>query len=255
MVQDQKIQQLEGDVRLLKNEIKHVLTDIQEYVLNARNPFNAAMELEAVKAPNVEVVFSQPGEPRERSAMPQKGDARAEEDERVNGRATSGLVGESSEGSAPPEDPPSMTGSPPQSAVGGDPGGGLIQHTADVSPQVGLERPIASVEATSPVETDPTDLATVIALSAWVRSAAAKTGVKRTKTILEICGSAGYITPESREVLRGLTELVSTRKGGPQPSADMRTCMVFLAQLCNILNPEGRQDDRLLSLIIGLSEE
>ena len=251
MVQDQKIQQLEDEVRLLKNEIKHVLTDIQEYVLNARNPFNAAM---AVEVPNLGVVINQPGEPHERSEMPQKGDARAE-DERVNGRATSGLVEESSEGSAPPEGSPSLVGSPTESAVRDEQGGELIHRHADASPQVGLERPIASVEATQPAETDPTDLATVIALSEWVRTAAAKIGVKRTKTILEICGSAGYITPESREVLRGLTELVSTRKGGPQPSADMRTCMVFLAQLCNILNPEGRQEDRLLSLILGLSEE
>ncbi len=53
----------------------------------------------------------------------------------------------------------------------------------------------------------------------------------------------------------GLTELVSTRKGGPQLSTDMRTCMVLLAQLCNIMSPEGRQEDRILSLILGLSEE
>ena len=252
MVQDQKIQQLEDEVRLLKNEIKHVLTDIQEYVLDARNPFNAAI---AVEVPNLGVVINQPAAPHEGPALPQDGDARAEEDERVNGRATSGLVGESSEGSAPPEDPPFLVGSPTESAVRDEPGGGLIQRHADSSPQVNLERPIASVEATQPAETGPTELATVIALSEWVRSAAAKIGVKRTKTILEICGPAGYITPESREVLRGLTELVSTRKGGPQPSADMRTCMVFLAQLCNILSPEGRQEDRLLSLILGLSEE
>ena len=253
MVQDQKIQQLEDEVRLLKNEIKHVLTDIQEYVLNARNPFNAAM---AVEVPNLGVVINQPAEPNEKSQMPRDSDARAEEGERVNGRATSGPVGETSQGSSPPEDLPTLAGSPTQSAVEDDLAGGLIHRQADASPQVDLvERPVASVEATQPVDTDPTDLATVIALSEWVRSAAAKIGVKRTKTILEICGSAGYITLESREVLRGLTELVSTRKGGPQPSSDMRTCMVSLAQLCNILSPDGRQEDRILSLILGLSDE
>ena len=30
MVQDQKIQELEDEVKLLKNEIKHVLTDIED---------------------------------------------------------------------------------------------------------------------------------------------------------------------------------------------------------------------------------
>ena len=239
MVQDQKIQKLEDEVLLLKNEIKHVLTDIQEYVLNARNPFNAAI---AVEVPNLGVVINQRDAPNERPEMLQDNDARAEEHERANGRAASAPVGESSEGSAPSEGPAAISGSPTHGAVRTDLGGGLVHPNADLPPRVDVERPDSSVETTQHLETDPTDLATVIALSEWVRSAAAKIGVKRTKTILEICGSAGYIAPESREVLRGLTELVSTRKGGPQPSSDMRTCMVFLAQLCNILSPDGRQE-------------
>ena len=53
MAEDGKMQQLEDEVKLLKNEIKHVLTDIEEYVLNARNPFNAAI---GVDVPTVGVV-------------------------------------------------------------------------------------------------------------------------------------------------------------------------------------------------------
>lgn len=39
MVSDNRVEQIESDLKLLKNEIKQVLLEIQEYVLNAQNPF------------------------------------------------------------------------------------------------------------------------------------------------------------------------------------------------------------------------
>ncbi len=39
MVSDNRVEQIESDLKLLKNEIKQVLLEIQEHVLNAQNPF------------------------------------------------------------------------------------------------------------------------------------------------------------------------------------------------------------------------
>ena len=55
MAEDAKVQQLEDEFKLLKSEIKHVLTDIEEFILDARNPFRAAA---GPDGPSIGVVVS-----------------------------------------------------------------------------------------------------------------------------------------------------------------------------------------------------
>ncbi len=108
MVTDEgRIQQLEDEVKLLKNEIKHVLTDVEEYILNARNPFNAAV---AVDVPNLGIVINQTAQepnaaPPAQQQIPPKGETGGES-------VTAGLE--------PDAAPPAQEQVPPKGVTGGE---------------------------------------------------------------------------------------------------------------------------------------
>ena len=262
MVEDGRMQQLEDEVKLLKNEIKHVLTDIEEYILNARNPFNAAV---AVDVPNLGVVINQPGQQGPKVAAPtQEQDAPKRDNgaEHVmadsesqtpaqNGRDRASEV--DSEGGASPSSREDGTSPLAQRSESATPvevaSGPSVIETSQVRPMS------AGLRSSEHSMANALDLETIIALSQWVRSATEKIGAKRLKVLLEICYSARYLSEQSREVILGLISLSAPHKRGPEGLAPMRSCMAILAQLCNILQQEHNVSPSVLSLIFDLAEE
>ena len=262
MVQDQKIQELDDEVKLLKNEIKHVLTDIEEYILNARNPFGAAV---AVDVPNLGVIINQPGQQEgspppqdDRHDLAQPGSADEESGFSVAGPepadgAEAGQHTMPSSGEI--EQPAAAQSAVEDAAVAGAarqvnqaPGGSHIESETLTMAAAGEDGPRQG-------SSDTVALGTMVALSQWVRVATEKIGAKRLKTIVEICRSADYITAESQEVVLGLARLMSPQKGRTQAQVSMRTSMALLAQLRTILGRQGASEDHVLSLILDLAEE
>ena len=277
MVEDGRIQQLEDEVKLLKNEIRHVLTDVEEYILNARNPFSAAV---AVDVPNLGVVINQPVQqgpnaaPPAREPVPPNGEAggesvtavsesqRSEQDRGEPAEGVNPAVHATQEAETPGVDPEDGASSGSRedgtspSAQGSDAAratqlasGPSFTETSEIRPMP--PDPSGSVRSMA----DALDLETIFALSQWVRSATEKIGAKRLNILLEICYSARYLSEQSREVILGLIRLSAPHKRGPEGQVPMRTCMAIVAQLCNILRLEHNLSSGVLSLVFDLAEE
>ena len=264
MVQDQKIQALEDEVKLLKNEIKHVLTDIEEYILSARNPFDAAV---AVDVPNVGVIINQPGQQDESPPLQdnghdpgQPGSTDEESGTSVAGAETADVQSDGGEGQVTMPSFEEIKPTPVQGAVE-DAGVGGAVHQGSQAPgenhieSEALTMAAAGKDGVLQRYSDTVALGTIVALSQWVRVATEKIGAKRLKTIVEICRSADYITAESQELILGLTRLMSPQKRSTQAQVPMRTSMALLAQLRTILERRGESEDHVLSLILELAEE
>lgn len=242
MAEDAKVQQLEDEFKLLKNEIKHVLTDIEEFILDARNPFRAAA---GPDGPSIGVVVSsgpasataglQDGEPGE-----QPSDEEADPD------------GRSRADGEPPQGPESVP-SAREGHLDRPPVEGQAMSDDARAPRV--ESPPSEAVGDAPSRLDQLDLATIVALGQWVRGATKRVGETRTKTILEVCQAAGYVSEQSNQVLLGLARLSDEGDPGCEGAASMRTSMVLLAQLHTILERQEKPDSGLLSLMLGLEED
>ena len=246
--------------------IKHVLTDIEEYILNARNPFNATV---AVDVPNVGVIINQPGQLESPPPSQDNGDDPAQPSSTVEESGTSVAgPGTADAGSGDAEvvqhtmqsseeiNQPATA----QSAVGdagADGGADQVSQAPGGSPieSETLTMAAAGKDSLRQRHSDTVALGTIVALSQWVRVATEKIGTKRLKTIVEICRSADYITAESQEVILGLARLTSPQKRHTQAQVPMRTSMALLAQLRTILGRRGESEDHVLSLILDLAEE
>lgn len=266
MVQDGKIQQLEDEVKLLKNEIKHVLTGIEECILNARNPFNAAV---AVDVPHLGIVINQPAQqqgsppPQDNGHDPaQPGSTDEESGPSVAGPQTADVE---SNGAEVGQHTTTSSGEIKQQATAqsavGDAGKGAAARLVSRAPGEShiesetLTMAAAGKDGLRQGYSDTVALGTMVALSQWVRVATEKIGAKRLKTVVEICRSADYITAESQEVILGLTQLTGPQKRVTQAQVPMRTSMALLAQLRTILEQRGESEDHVLSLILDLAEE
>ena len=242
MAEDAKVQQLEDEFKLLKNEIKHVLTDIEEFILDARNPFRAAA---GPDGPSIGVVVSsgpasataglQDGEPGE-----QPSDEEADPD------------GRSRADGEPPQGPESVP-SAREGHLDRPPVEGQAMSDDARAPRV--ESPPSEAVGDAPSRLDQLDLATIVALGQWVRGATKRVGETRIKTILEVCQAAGYVSEQSNQVLLGLARLSDEGDPGCEGAASMRTSMVLLAQLHTILERQEKPDSGLLSLMLGLEED
>ena len=184
MAEDAKVQQLEDEFKLLKNEIKHVLTDIEEFILDARNPFRAAA---GPDGPSIGVVVSSGPASATADGGPQ-----------ANGRpATAGLQdgepGEQpSDEEADPDGRSRADGEPPQGpeSVPSAREGHLDrppvegQAMSDDARAPRVESPPSEAVGDAPSRLDQLDRATIVALGQWVRGATKRVGETRIKTIL-----------------------------------------------------------------------
>ena len=180
MAEDAKIQQLEDELKLLKNEIKHVLTDIEEFILDARNPFRTAV---APDGPTVGVVVSSGPTAATADAGPRanSGPATAGHHDREPGeqpvereavRDDEGRPGEESPEEPEPvasvqEDRPDR---PADATAGARPPVEGQAMSNDVrAPRV--ESPPSIAVDDAPPRSDQLDLPTIAALGQWVRVA------------------------------------------------------------------------------------
>lgn len=265
MAEDAKIQQLEDELKLVKNEIKHVLTDIEEFILDARNPFRTAAA--APDGPTIGVVVSS-GPPSATADGGPHGNGgpvtasqqdRAHDEQPVEREAVRDGEGRPGEGS--PEEPEPVASvreghpdSPADATAGGRPPGEGQAMSNDVrAPRV--ESPPSEAVEEAPSRVDQLDLGTIVALGQWVRGATKKIGETRIKTILEICQAAGYLSDQANQVLLGLASLSDEGDPDCEGAASMRTSMVLLAQLRTILQQQEKPDSLFLSLMLGLEED
>ncbi len=208
-----KVAAIEDEMRIIKGEVKQVLTEIRSAILVQDNPFEEAtnrpravqiVPAVAEEPARVEIVMpqSQPQPAVIATAVPHPDDARK----------------------AQPE--PAQTQQPPlHPSYRDEPPGQQASHEqAPKRPQPRQQAPQGRWS-----------LLTVASLAAWAEDALQKLGSKRLAMLLDLCEVSGYLTPDARQALARVSELDAPE---PEQRASAMDVTVLLRQLDALLQGE-----------------
>jgi hypothetical protein len=163
-----RVASLEDEGKIIKGEVKQVLTEIRSAVLARENPFDVAPPLPQSAQPIASVVPITIQ--TEKAPAPAPTPAAAE-----------------------PEPEPAPTPAPVQDA-----------RREPVPLRQPTPQPAASpVDARTP----RWSLLTISALSAWAEDAMRRLGALRVEILLDLCEASAHITPEERKALSRITEM------------------------------------------------
>jgi hypothetical protein len=196
---ESRVAALEDEGKIVKGEVKQILTEIRTAILVRDNPFesdsagNMSGPISIVQAPPVAKLELVP--PAEHHESPTK----------------------QTEANAPEPQPVAAPTPAPQ--PGREPV--MLRPT-----------PVAFIEPEKPKWT----LLTIASLSAWAEEAMRKLGALRLEILLDLCEASGHITPDARLALARVTEL-DIAEPGTQPSATETAAI--LRQLDALVNDDA----------------
>lgn len=214
-----KVAAIEDEMRIIKGEVKQVLTEIRSAILVQDNPFEEATS----KPRAIQIVPAVAEEPaRVEIVMPH-----SEPQPSVIATAV-----------PHPDDVPSA----PPAAVAQP---AMVPADAMVAP-IAVPAPAAGPQPQPPMATQaPTartqapqgrwSLLTVASLAAWAEDALQKLGSKRLAMLLDLCEVSGYLTPDARQALARVAELDAPE---PEERASAMDTTVLLRQLDALLQGE-----------------
>ena len=208
---ESRVATLEDEGKIIKGEVKQILTEIRSAILVRENPFEAenargmavggtthVISSVAPSSTKVELVMPQPAEP-EPVAEPEP----AYEQERERDRAPYAP--------APVQEPVMLRPQP--------------HFAAPVEP----EKPHWS-------------LLTIAGLSAWAEDAMKRLGSLRLEILLDLCEAAGHLTPDARTALSRVTEMEFSE---PEQTPSTNDTVVILRQLEALVNDDQEYGSRL----------
>lgn len=256
-----KVTQLEDEIKILKNEVQAVLLDLRESYLNNENPFNTAMQPMA----NQPIIINQPAPapvpvPSEPPDVPEdvKEETRIPEPA-VNEPETDTVVPEAEmvkEKEEPLEKLPDyqaesreeLTGAvemtdEPEMRAGEETG--PEEGSRAWRPQIGNTAPFMS-GGTNNGSGGKIDLDNIAGLAQWVEEAVIKLGPERTEAVLDISEMMGHVSQELKNILvkfirpvpEGLTNKISTRD-----------YLASLIELTGLLGKDNRSEVALLYIL------
>ncbi len=231
---NEKFNELESQIKLLKNEVKETLLDIRETILNYQNPFTTT-EL----SPPVEVIK------REENTVNTELIGQKAPDEDVE----KPIEQVEKAGVFVPEVPVERA-----LEVGGKAkeSQSLPKAPSPVSKSEDSSIPLRPVQADEP-RNGTLDLTSIAGLARWADSAINRIGRRRIEAIVEIYRMTGHLSPGLDEVLLQLTQLADAEE--PEGRITMRECIVVLVQLESLLGRGGRSETALLSLLLDEKED
>lgn len=207
-----KVAAIEDEMRIIKGEVKQVLTEIRSAILVQDNPFEEASN----KPRAVQIVPAMAEEPaRVEIVMPQM-----EPQPAVIATAV-----------PHPDDPtPVASASPASQHVAAAPV--RQEPTSQTSaPGSAHQQAAAPMHAPSP----RWSLLTVASLAAWAEEALQKVGSKRLAMLLDLCEVSGYLTPDARQALARVGDLDTPEPAQPASPMDVT---LLLRQLDALLQGE-----------------
>lgn len=204
---ESRVATLEDEGKIVKGEVKQILTEIRSAILVRDNPFDADSAFGS-KPTQISVVRS--SEPvakvelhveQEHAPPPAVHDAPA------------------------PKPAAPATAPAPALAAGRDP------------------LPLRPEYAAPPVAEKPSwSLLTIASLSAWAEEAMGRIGSLRLEILLDLCEAAGHLTPEAREALSRVTELDIAE---PQRAPSTNETAAILRQLETLVGESDGQAARV----------
>jgi archaellum component FlaD/FlaE len=222
-----KVAQLQDEIKILKNEVQAVLVDLRASYLNRENPFNADASAMARQPANINkdepppVAEEQPDEPK------------LEEDQEQESELIG--VGE-------PVDEPEPDYQQQLAA---------IRETARKEvkrawrPDMEMGAHIKP-EDTSNGDDGKASMATIAALAQWVTELAKRLGRERAEAILDISEMMGHL---SRDVRKVLVKFINLTPEVPPGEVSTRDYLVSLVELEYLLGKSSNSELALLSIL------
>ena len=209
---NQKVQELEDQLKLVKNEVRETLLDIREHVLKRSNPFTRS-ELS----------------PREWEEEVQK--TTPEDEEGQVRRITL-------------EDKEAM----PKVEKSGVRGDETAQRGGQLSPDRGLQPSPTPRFGQVEGHDGEVHLFTIAALTQWASNATKRIGRERVEAILDVYQMTGRLSGHLKEIALRLTCL--GEKGEPERQVTTKDCIVLLIELDSLLGHNARPESALVSILL-----
>lgn len=231
-----RVTQLENEIKILKSEIQVVLLDLRENCLNRENPFNSS-------AP------PQPSQRQNNNHQP----APADKEEPVSLTLMQRQEEDKGIGVAL-EEPPEELELTSQSKPIDEPAPVAREDTANDEgtrawrPQIAVENNINTGKA-SGESIETISMATITELSHWVTETVKRLGHKRTEGILDIMEMMGHLAPELKNILVKFINHDSADFSGKVTAQD------YLAAIMELGSLLGRDNKSEVALLYILCQE
>ncbi|UCC16744.1 MAG: hypothetical protein JSU58_10330 [Dehalococcoidales bacterium] len=242
-----KVTQLEDEIKILKNEVQAVLLDLRESFLNNVNPFNPnafslPTQSESVKTQSsVEVKTSSPleiqesGEENELDVpetdedvieLTESDDSKIEDDiendDLLNGPIVSFMPASNGDTEATPKE------------------NNMGFYPEDNTPS---QRRLNDILVAS---RNKLDLTTIECLSGWVEDSVDRLGHERTRIILDVSETMGYIIPELKNIL---VKFIHPTSDDGETVRSKQDYLSSLIELNDLLGTENRMEVALLYIL------
>jgi hypothetical protein len=193
---ESRVATLEDEGKIIRGEVKQVLMEIRTAVLVRDNPFEGETSLASAPAPHMANTIATP------PPVPQ-------------------IHLHTEQAAPPPREPAAPPAPEPQPTPAREPVLLRPQTPAPMAPpEPQRERPNWS-------------LLTIAGLSAWAEDALRRIGSLRLEILLDLCETAGHITPEARQAMARVSELDITE---PQQAPSTNEVVMVLRQLDALVN-------------------
>ena len=242
-----KVTQLEDEIKILKNEVQAVLLDLRESYLNHENPFNPTV---SPMTGQPIIINQQPAAPVEQPpVIEQTSPAIAPVDIATEGYQKSILMEEDQESELArleePDGEPELLYKPNVSAS---------KETVHEEMKMAWRPEIETVAHFKPKEASDradgkVDLATIASLAQWVDEAVKRLGQERTEVILDIAEMMGHVNLELKNIL------VKCISPGTEEHPAKVTTREYLAALIELDSLLGRDNKSEIALLYILCQE
>jgi len=221
MAVEEKIAQLENEIKVLKNEVQAVLLDLRDKYLEAENPFNE-------QSPPTPVATQQIVIGRESNPLPPPPPVAAPEQVVADVPRQDGDQDE--------EEPVERL--EPQEV--------RVAHRGSAKrapPETAFRRePIME----PPAATSSLSLLTVSALVHWMEKSVKRLGRPRTETIIDVSEMMGLLSPQLKQLLGKLINIQPDSAGG---DASGRDYLDSLLEITSLLGRDNTTETALLSVL------
>jgi hypothetical protein len=201
---ESRVATLEDENKIVRGEVKQILTEIRTAILVRDNPFEAESSLASAAPAHMANTTAGP----------------APQVQEIHVHTPAG-----------PE---------PSRAEGAQPSAKEERPVAQPPPATAPAREPAMLRSLQPPrsEHDAWSLMTIAGLSAWAEEAIARLGSLRFEILLDLCETAGHITPEARKALARVGDMEIAE---PATAPSTNETLVILRQLDALLN-DGDED-------------
>jgi hypothetical protein len=215
MATDEKVTQLENEMKVLKNEVQSVLLDLRDRYLETENPFNTPEPRMTSQQVIVGTQATAPASPPE--------DVHDDKDEPD---MTEQHTGETESREAP-------------ATIAADKNTAKDKQSRSVLP------------TTQPANPVQIDLVTIAGLAQWAEKSTSRLGIARTETILDFSELMGVLPEGLRTIL---TKLINVETNANPDSSYSRSYLDSLIEITSLLGKDNLTEKTMLELLSGESD-